>query len=300
VELTNAERERAVESLKEAVRSGAISLDEFEDRLQATYAATSPDELEMLLTLHGLQMAVPKAPPRADRLRRQATLSIIVVAIVALLGVILVEVHSRARALATASSNAAASSNPAPSSGAAPPSTAAAVPPAHVSNKSLAKAVLSKTLWGLVATPPGISNGPFTASGLGQVLTEFPGERTLAGELATGQATGYVRTWVNRPADGDSVFIVALKFQNSADASNFLSVAGADGRSMELDEFLVPDVPGAQAFELLASQSHTGSPEYLVYFSTGQFFFLVGVVNGIGDLSTEDAATIATTQALNA
>jgi hypothetical protein len=300
VELTNADRERAVASLKSAVRSGALSLDEFEERLQGVYAANSLDELELLLTLHGMQLAVPKVPPGAGRRRQHAPPTIMVVALVVVLGVIVAEAHSRARAVATGSSNAAASSNPAPSFDGAPPSTAPSVLPAHLENKSLAKIVLSKTLWGLVATPPGITNGPFTASDLSQVLTDFPGERTLAGELATGQATGYVRTWANRPADGDSVFIVALRFQNSLEASTFLSVAGTDGRSMELDEFLVPAVPGAQAFELQASQSHTGSPEYLVYFSTGQVFFLVGVVNGLGDLSTADAATLATNQASNA
>ncbi len=99
MELTNAERERAVESLKAAVRTGALSLDEFEERLQAAYAANSQDELEMVLRLHGMQLAVPKGAPRLARRRRLPVLALIV-AVVVVLGVIVVEMHSRTRPLA--------------------------------------------------------------------------------------------------------------------------------------------------------------------------------------------------------
>jgi len=98
LELTNAERERAVESLKAAVRTGALSLDEFEERLQAAYTANSQDELEMLLTLHGMQLAVPKGPPKSARRRRLPVLALVVVVVV-VLGVIVVEMHSRTRPL---------------------------------------------------------------------------------------------------------------------------------------------------------------------------------------------------------
>lgn len=99
MELTNAERERAVETLKAAVRPGALSLDEFEERLQATYVANSQDELEMLLTLHGMQLAAPEGAPRFARRRRLPVLALIV-AVVVVLSVIVVEMHSRTRPLA--------------------------------------------------------------------------------------------------------------------------------------------------------------------------------------------------------
>jgi uncharacterized protein DUF1707 len=102
VELTNAERERAVESLKAAVRTGALSLDEFEERLQAAYAANSQDELEMVLTLHGMQLAVAKGAARFARRRRLPVLALIV-AVVVVLSVIVVEMHSRTRPLAKSS-----------------------------------------------------------------------------------------------------------------------------------------------------------------------------------------------------
>jgi Domain of unknown function (DUF1707) len=100
VELTNAERERAVESLKAAVRAGSISLDEFEARLQGVYAANSQDELELLLTLHGMQLAVPTGAPRTARRRRHAVLTLVVVTIVVVLAVTLVALQSRGRSLA--------------------------------------------------------------------------------------------------------------------------------------------------------------------------------------------------------
>jgi len=66
VEITNADRERAVGSLKAAVGAGVISLDEFGERVQAAYAANSQDELELLLlTRDGLPLLVPKNAARA-------------------------------------------------------------------------------------------------------------------------------------------------------------------------------------------------------------------------------------------
>ena len=122
MELTNAERDSAVESLKAAVRAGSISLDEFEARLQGVYAANSQDELELLLTLHGMQLAAPKGAPRMARRRRRAVLTLVVVAIVAVLAVTLVALQSRGRSLAKASVS---PSTPSAGSPAAVPSAAA-------------------------------------------------------------------------------------------------------------------------------------------------------------------------------
>jgi len=160
VELTNAERERAVESLKAAVRAGAISLDEFEERLQGVYAANSQDELEMLLTLHGLQLAVPRVSPRSARLRWFTALVLMVVAIGAVLGVGLAALHSRALRLAKTSA-------------AAPSSQSASTVPSPAAT-SLAITIVPA---GVFARHDGANKcGPFAAPvsmGSGTVIEDF-------------------------------------------------------------------------------------------------------------------------------
>ena len=167
---------------------------------------------------------------------------------------------------------------------------------AFASSTGLSTTILSRTLYGLVQVPHGSANGPLTLPDFRRLPVYFPGERTLEGEIATG-ATGYVRTWVNKPADGDGAFILALKFKKKAQASGFDSVDQATMRSNELNKFLVPGVLGATGFELLPSQSALMRTEYVVDFSKGSIFFCVVLLDGLGDISSFDAATLAKKQA---
>jgi hypothetical protein len=64
MEVTTADRERVVGSLKAATVAGALSLDEFEDRVRAVYAAESPDELETVLTRQGSRSLCPRRDQR--------------------------------------------------------------------------------------------------------------------------------------------------------------------------------------------------------------------------------------------
>lgn len=161
---------------------------------------------------------------------------------------------------------------------------------------NLSTIVLSRTLYGLVQTPHGPENGSLTLSEIKRLPVYFPGERTLEGEMADGMAVGYVRTWINKPADGDLALIIALKFKKSTQANAFLSVDQSTLRSDELNEFLVPGVSGAGGFEILATQSPLGRTEYIADFARASIFFDVAVVNGLGDISTADAATLAKEQ----
>ena len=165
---------------------------------------------------------------------------------------------------------------------------------AVASSTGLSTIVLSKTLYGLVQSPHGPANGPVTLSNFKHLPVYFPGERTLEGEMANGGAIGYVRTWVNKPADGDAVFILAMQFKKSSEARAFSSVAQSNLRNEGLDEFLVHGLP--EGFELLATQSALGKTEYIVDFAKGKYFFGIAVVNGLGDISTADAATLAKEQ----
>jgi hypothetical protein len=167
---------------------------------------------------------------------------------------------------------------------------------AGASPVNLSTIVLSKTLYGLVQSPHGAENGPLTLPDIKRLPVYFPGERTLEGEMADDRAVGYVRTWVNKPADGDLALILALRFKKPSEASAFLGVDQSTLRSDELNEFLVPGVPGAGGFELLATQSPLGRTEYIADFVRGSIFFDVAIVNGLGDISTADAATLAKTQ----
>ncbi len=129
MEITNADRERAVGSLKAAVGAGVISLDEFGERVQAAYAANSQDELELLLlTRDGLPLLVPKTPPGPERRRWSSALPLVVVAIVVVLGVTLVALRSRSRPLTKALS-------------VAPSSPSAPTPPSAASRSLLVKVV---------------------------------------------------------------------------------------------------------------------------------------------------------------
>jgi hypothetical protein len=186
--------------------------------------------------------------------------------------------------------------------GVAPGTASAAVPTGTppktvLASNGLPKIVLSKTLWGLVESPPGWANGPFLLSDLKHLPGYFPGERTLAGEIATGQATAYFRSWSSTGPKGDDVVILAFEFHNASLASGFQSVETSSLRSRELDEFLVPGMPDNNGFQYLRGQFGAPATIYVVDLNVGLFVFDIGVVNGLGDLSTADAANLATQQA---
>lgn len=125
MELTNADRERAVGWLWSAARAGALSRDDFEARVQAVYVAKTQHELDLLLTPRGLSPAAPGAPQTTGRRPRLTTLALIVVAIVAVLAIVVGELHSRGRPLTNAATVSPAASSPTASSASTVPSSAA-------------------------------------------------------------------------------------------------------------------------------------------------------------------------------
>jgi len=108
---------------------------------------------------------------------------------------------------------------------------------------SLSSVVLSQTLPGMVAAPPGVRNGPINESNIGLVTggsSSF--EATQFGQLlASGNVNGYVRSWVHEPVNGDAVVICAFQFLDPGQAASFVS--GAVPQQDGATSFAVPNVP---------------------------------------------------------
>ena len=83
--------------------------------------------------------------------------------------------------------------------------------PASAAN-SLSSVVVSNSLPGLIAAPPGIRNGPINESNLSLVTggSSSPAATQFAQLLTSGNVTGYVRSWVHQPSNGDAVVVSAF------------------------------------------------------------------------------------------
>lgn len=85
--VSDADRERVAESLREGCGEGRLRLDELEERLERAYAARTASELAPLVAdLPGRRAALPGSPGSAGRRRPLARLAWIVGLAVALVG----------------------------------------------------------------------------------------------------------------------------------------------------------------------------------------------------------------------
>ena len=161
---------------------------------------------------------------------------------------------------------------------------------------SLSSVVLSQTLPGMVAAPPGVRNGPINESNIGLVTggsSSF--EATQFGQLlASGNVNGYVRSWVHEPVNGDAVVICAFQFLDPGQAASFVS--GAVPQQDGATSFAVPNVPGAQGYELHTSTSGVPVTEDAVAFDKSGTDILVVTVTESGDINSSDAASLASQQ----
>ncbi len=167
---------------------------------------------------------------------------------------------------------------------------------------NLSSVVLSQSLPGLVASPPGIRNGPITESNLSLVTdgTSGPAVTQFAQLLASGNISGYIRAWAHQPANGDAVAISAFQFQDPTQAASFASgESGSLPQQAGISSFVVPNVPGAAGYSVHTSASGTPITEYLVVFGKGTTDIQVVVVTESGDLTAADAAKLASQQWAN-
>ncbi len=162
--------------------------------------------------------------------------------------------------------------------------------------------VLTSTLPGLVLSPPGSGNGPITPSNVSSATGLTGSAATLfAQHLEDGDVSGYARTWVHQPLNGDAVEILALDFTDQGNTASFLtsfnqSTAGKSG----VTTFAVPGIAGAAGYRLEASTASGPAAEYLVTFGRSGTAFTVAVLSTSGDLTNADAVALATRQAANA
>jgi hypothetical protein len=164
------------------------------------------------------------------------------------------------------------------------PSAAFAGPP------DLSAIVVSQSLPGFVVSPAGsATNGPINQSN----LSDFgPSASGLEPSLANGTASGYIRAWVQQPPNGDGVLIIALWTSHPNGTNEVMAGVSAGSLQAGATTFDVPGIPGAHGY----SVQESGNQNYSVAFVKGDTAFIVQVVNGAGDLTSDDAITLATQQ----
>jgi hypothetical protein len=174
--------------------------------------------------------------------------------------------------------------------------------PAASAASNLSSVVLTSTLPGLVAAPPGGDNGPLGQSNLGDlpVSTDVGAKLLLA--LGDGAVSaGYFRAWGRQPANGDSVFIFAIHYKSSSAQVSWLKEVDAGLQAQPGGTtFSVPGISGADGYTAHVTTS-AGEPSTanVVTFAKGGTIFIL-MVASMGDLTTADAASLATRQAAKA
>jgi hypothetical protein len=165
---------------------------------------------------------------------------------------------------------------------------------------NLASVVLADTLPGLVASPPGPTNGPINASNAGLFGGNGGGISGLAHRLADGDVSGEVRFWVHQPPDGDGVVISAFQFKDPKQVGAFLAGLDSGYSRVATGTFAVRGILGGSGYAVHVSASGTPSSAYIVTFAKGSTDFEVQVMTAAGHLTKDDALSVAARQAANA
>ncbi len=167
---------------------------------------------------------------------------------------------------------------------------------------SLSSVVLSRSLPGFVASPLGVRNGPIDQSNITLVTGASSGfgETEFAQLLASGNVSGYVRSWVHQPVNGDAVVITALQFLDPTQAASFVNgEKGSVPPAAGISQFPVPNVPAATGYLVHATASGTPVTEYIVVFGKGSTDIQMAVATESGDVTSADAAALASQQWAN-
>ena len=170
--------------------------------------------------------------------------------------------------------------------------------PALAATPDLASVVLPEAVPGLVVSAPGATNGPINQSNVG-VLGRSPSQvAAVQQQLANGDLSGYIRIWSRQvPQNGDTAVILALNITNSSGVGSFLGGLNHGISSVASESFDVPDIAGASGFTDHLPLSGQPATEYAVTFARGSTVFEVEVATITGDITVNDALSVASLQA---
>jgi len=173
------------------------------------------------------------------------------------------------------------------------PNVAGAAPP------DLSSVVLPQTLPGLVADPPGPTNGPITQANASVLGASSTGTSAIKQQLANGDLSGYLRVWTRQPHNGDDAVILALNISDPTQVGTFLAGFNHGESSVATSSFSVPGISGASGF--LDHRPESGQPatEYSITFARGNTVFEVDFATITGDITLNDAVSVAARQAAN-
>jgi hypothetical protein len=172
--------------------------------------------------------------------------------------------------------------------------------PASAGQPDLSTVVLSNALPGMVASPPGITNGPLDQANV-SLFNAGPSETAaIDRQLSDGNMTGYLRVWTQQPTDGHGAVIVAFAISDASKVAGFLGGFNLGVRNSGASTFSVPNISGASGFSDQITSSGIQVTVDAVTFARGNTIFCVELVTPSGDLAPSDAIGLAARQAAGA
>ena len=178
-----------------------------------------------------------------------------------------------------------------------------AATPSAADGRGLSSIVISKTLPGMAAFPPGPFNGPMTSDEVNSFLGDSGTTNAFSQAIAAGRVKAYVRMWSDTPPDGVFVVIVAAQFPNSFEASAALSGAAQSVTGAQITHFAVPEIPHAVGVTGDATTQAGSVSQAMVVFAKGSILFDVvighptaAVVPDTSELDESNAIQVAVHQ----
>jgi hypothetical protein len=171
---------------------------------------------------------------------------------------------------------------------------------ASAGQTQLSTVVLSDALPGMVASPPGITNGPLNRANV-SLFNAGPSETAaIDQQLSNGNLTGYLRVWTQQPTNEDGAVIVAFEFSDATKVAGFLGDFNLGVRESGASTFSVSSISGASGFSVQIASSGVPGTVDAVTFARGNTIFCVELVGPSGDLAPSDDVALAARQAANA
>jgi len=170
--------------------------------------------------------------------------------------------------------------------------------PAAATTPDLSTVVLADALPGMVAAPPGPHNGPITQ----QTVSQFGASdaAVMDGPLANGSMSGYTRLWSQEPPNGDFAAIVAFRWNDPEQVGGFFAGLNHGIEGSGSAPVPVPGIPDASGFVGHLPIEGQPATEYSITLARGSTVFEVETVSTSGDISLDNAISMASRQAANA
>jgi hypothetical protein len=146
---------------------------------------------------------------------------------------------------------------------------------------------LTNTLPGMVVAPPGVANGPITGSELALLGADPATVSAMQAHLDDGSMSGYIRTWIRQPANGDAIVIQAFQFQESPDADAFIAAAENQLKTLTPVLGTVQSATGPVSYTMA-----TATMGRVVYFAQGTDAFLISLRSPAADFTTDDLVSL--------